>query len=176
MYMSREELQEYLSTADYNRVDLTVSKNKYKFVYDDRTLYLLYFKFHLFKMSWSFSEITTEIFNRLKQIYMSCTKKRKKMKNLSLSVDYDLILKERDKESYYIYRGGLNSIFYNPTEAKSVKLSTLSKESIYLAISEYENVDFKQLLTEYCPTSQNVEIHKLLSINISAIYTKEDAH
>ena len=59
---------------------------------------------------------------------------------------------------------------------KSVKLSTLSKESIYLAISEYENVDFKTLLTEYCPTSQNVEILKLLSINISAIYTKEDAN
>ena len=176
MYMSREELQEYLNTADYNRLNLTVSKNKYEFVYDDRTLYLLYCKFHLFKTNWSFSEITTEIFNRLKQIHMSCTRHKKEMRNLSLSVDYDLVLKEKDKESYYIFRGGLNSIFYNPTETKSVKLSTLSKESIYLAISEYENVDFKTLLTEYCPTSQNVEILKLLSINISAIYTKEDAH
>ena len=177
MYMSKQDVDEVIQKQDYSTIELSVSHNEYEYLRDEKKLFLLYCKFNLLSTKdWTFYDISNEMFHRLKKIYLECqhTKPKKQLKNLCLTIDYDMVLKSKSADSYYIFRGGLNSVFYTPTKtAKTLQITELSVNSIYTALREYENLDFNEILLQSCPDSKGVCIENILSVNVSALYTKE---
>ena len=171
--MSEKDVSELLQKSDYMNVELNISENKYTFLSTHNKLFLHYFKFNLLKREWDFHDMASEVFHRLQLIKTKCEKKKKKIGNLNLSLNYDMLLKENDNDSYYVYCGNsAHSILYNPLESTLVPLTEFTLLNVYNILAAHEELDLNKILTENCPSSKNVVIDRLLSINVTAIYTK----
>ena len=171
MYMSKNDLDAILQNSAYVHQDLHISENKYHFITSSNVLYLLNFKFNMFKRKWDYYDMAQEVFYRIKAIQQK--DRRIKLENLNLSLTYDFILKEIDNESFYVYRGNsAHSLFYNPLEAKYMPLHKNSVENIYNSLFKDFDLDLQRIQQENCPSSKNVLIDQILSLNITVIYTK----
>ena len=130
-----------------------------RFVLKDTTSFTLaYIKYILYNYDWNWDEISYDISTKLLL---------KNVQNIFIRLDYDILLQEGDKNSFYIYKGHSGHLVTNPhLIASHFKVLKHVSQS---TIKEY-CVEETNNKTITFPDSAHLIIKKILSTNISIIY------
>lgn len=151
-----EDLVKYILNLQYNK-NLYFSEDRY--VLQDKTTFTLsYIKYILNSYNWNWDEISYDIFNRL--LIKSLTA-------IYIRIDYDILLQENDKNSFYIYKGHSGHLVTDPhliaSHFKVINPISLSAiKNFCVDETNKQNVEF--------PNSAHLIVKKILSTNISIIY------
>lgn len=154
-YLSSDNV-DYLLKLHYSKKKLY---SEDKFVLKDKTTFTLaHIKFILNHYPWNWDEISYDLFSRLLL---------KSVSSIFIRIDYDILLQEGDKNSFYIYRGHSGHLVTTPHLIAShfKVLNQVSQSTIKAFCLEETNnkiVDFSD--------SKHLIVRKILSTNISIVY------
>ena len=88
-------------------------------------------------------------------------------------IDFDVSLKEKTSESYYIYKANsLNSVFYENDLINAYVLDKITYDHIFQIITLGQDFDYSTIFHKIFPkNSQHLLIDLLLSLNITILYS-----
>ena len=143
-------------SCHYNK-NILYSEDRY--VLKDKSSFTLsLIKYILHNYNWTWEEISFDLFNRLI---------KKSVTSIFIRLDYDILLQEKDINSFYIYKGHSGHLVTDPHSiATHFKvLNQISQSSI----QEYCIEETNNKSIEF-PDSKHLIVKQILSTNISIIY------